>query len=426
MSWRAPAGWYPPDPAQPDRLQFWDGSAWTSHEAKTGQVVSPTPRTVVPRALTSWPVIATGLLLCLVPGLVLLWLRPATSKTVKTAVTATVLMLFGGLGLTSPRTPPVMPSSAAQTQVSPSTAPSIPSTDPTPTASPTPSTTEVVSPEPSPPPSEPTASPQLDKAAPGTAVADVAVLAVKGRAPKTGYARAQFGSGWVDVDRNGCDTRNDMLRVYLTSKVMSGSCKVLAGTLADPYTGHGIRFVYGGPSEVDVDHVVALSDAWQKGAAQWPFAKRVALANDPLNLQPTDSGANRRKGDADAASWLPPSAAYRCTYVARQAAVKKKYQIWVTDAEKAAMITVLAGCPGQAAPAPGPQPTIASNTGGAAPAPSRPKPAPTKPTPTAGGLDPNMGTCKAAKAAGYGPYVRGVDPEYDWYRDRDRDGIVCE
>ena len=251
-------------------------------------------------------------------------------------------------------------------------------------------------------------------------------LTVKGRAPKTGYAREMFGPAWVDVDRNGCDTRNDMLIATLTDRTMSGSCKVMAGTLADPYTASTIVFVRGGASEVDVDHLVSLSDAWQKGATSWAYAKRVAFANDPLNLQPTDASANRKKGDGDAATWLPPNKPYRCTYVARQIAVKKKYRLWVTSAERDAMFRVLSACPDQALPAPGPQPTIASNTGGPPPAAApKPTPAPTKPS-SGGSVDPRFGTCKAAKAAGFGPYRRGVDLEYDWYIDRDGDGIVCE
>jgi len=185
----------------------------------------------------------------------------------------------------------------------------------------------------------------------GVALAAVLALPVKGRAPKTGYARAQFGTAWLDVDHNGCDTRDDMLIRDLTARVMSGSCRVMSGTLADPYTGKTILFVRGGVSEVDIDHMVALSDAWQTGAATWLVTKRVALANDPLNLQPTDSSANRQKGDSDAASWLPPAVAYRCTYVARQAAVKRKYGLWVTSAERSAMLLVLARCPGQRLPA---------------------------------------------------------------------------
>jgi len=123
----------------------------------------------------------------------------------------------------------------------------------------------------------------------GTALAAIAGLTVKGRAPKTGYTRDQFGQSWFDTDRNGCDTRNDILRRDLTSRQMKNACKVMAGTLTpDPYTGTSIRFIYGGASEVDIDHVVALSDAWQKGAARWPAGKRLAFANDPLNLLAVD------------------------------------------------------------------------------------------------------------------------------------------
>lgn len=188
-----------------------------------------------------------------------------------------------------------------------------------------------------------------------------------------------------------------------------------------------IRFEYGGRSEVDIDHMVALGDAWQKGAARWKYAKRVAFANDPLNLQPADAGANRQKGDGDTATWLPPNKAYRCTYVARQVAVKTKYRVWVTPAEQDAMIRVLRTCPGKKLPRPGPQPTTASNTGGPAPA-SKPTSSPTPPSgtkPTAK-QDPRFGSCREANGAGYGPYSRGTDPEYDWYQDRDNDGVVCE
>ena len=149
-------------------------------------------------------------------------------------------------------------------------------------------------------------------AAAGTALAAVGRLTAKGRAPKTGFTRAQFGQAWFDTDRNGCDTRNDILRRDLSRRQMQNACKVLAGTLApDPYTGTFIRFVYGGASEVDIDHVVALSEAWQKGAATWPAGKRLALANDPLNLLAVDAGANRSKGDGDTSTWLPPNKSFR-------------------------------------------------------------------------------------------------------------------
>lgn len=110
-----------------------------------------------------------------------------------------------------------------------------------------------------------------------------------------------------------------------------------------------MKFVRG-HSKVDIDHVVALSDAWQKGAQQWDRTKRTDLANDPLNLLAVDSSTNRSKGDGDTATWLPAYKPSRCPYVARQVAVKKKYALWVTGAEKDAMKRVLSGCPSQKLP----------------------------------------------------------------------------
>lgn len=187
-------------------------------------------------------------------------------------------------------------------------------------------------------------------AAKGTALAAVDALPVKGRAAKTGYSRDQFGKGWTDTDSNGCATREDILKRDLKDVKLKNKCDVASGTLAqDLYTGDSIKFVRGA-SKVDIDHVVALSDAWQKGAQQWDKKKRVAFANDPLNLLAVDASANRRKSDGDAATWLPTFAGGRCPYVADQVAVKIKYQLWVTDAEKAAMKKVLTECPQQKVP----------------------------------------------------------------------------
>ncbi|MEV5726596.1 HNH endonuclease family protein [Streptomyces pharetrae] len=188
----------------------------------------------------------------------------------------------------------------------------------------------------------------------GAALTAVESLPVKGRAPRTGYDRDRFGSPWADTDSNQCGTRDDILRRDLTGiRFGDDRCEVASGTLdPDPYTGRDVTFVRG-RSRVDVDHVVALSDAWQKGAGQWDPGKRIAFANDPLNLLAVDAGTNRAKGDGDAATWLPPNKAYRCTYVAAQVAVKKKYGLWVTAAEKAAMRRVLSRCPDQELPSGG-------------------------------------------------------------------------
>ncbi len=199
----------------------------------------------------------------------------------------------------------------------------------------------------------------------------LATIPVKGRAPKTGYSRDQFGQAWADVDRNGCDTRNDMLRRDLSGLALkpgTRDCVVLSGVLADPYTATLINFLRGSSTSaaVQIDHVVALSDAWQKGAQQLTEAQRLSFANDPLNLLAVDGPANQQKSDGDAATWLPPNKSYRCDYVARQISVKSSYGLWVTRAEHDAMVRVLGDCPDTAAPTSQPAPAP----------PAQPQPAP--------------------------------------------------
>jgi hypothetical protein len=187
---------------------------------------------------------------------------------------------------------------------------------------------------------------------PGVAVAVLETLPVKGRAPKTGYSRDAFGQRWADVDRNGCDTRNDILKRDMTSivyKPKTRNCVVLSGTLIDRYSGETINFVRGEVSsmEVQIDHVVALSNSWQTGAFKLSIAQRTALANDPLNLFAVKGRLNSQKGDGDAATWVPPLKSFRCAYVAQQIAVKAKYSLWVVPPEKAAMLAILSQCPTQ-------------------------------------------------------------------------------
>ena len=188
-------------------------------------------------------------------------------------------------------------------------------------------------------------SPANTQAAPIEALVALNNLEVKGRAPKTGYARSQFPH-WSDPDRNGCDARNDTLKRDLTNisyKVGTRECKVIAGQLLDPFSGKVITFS-ATKAVIDVDHVVALSNAWQTGAAYFDKNKRSQIANDPLNLLAVDAKLNRKKGDGDAATWLPPNKTFRCEYVGLQIAVKAKYGLWVTAAEKTAMKKVLQAC----------------------------------------------------------------------------------
>lgn len=276
----------------------------------------------------------------------------------------------------------------------------------------------------------------------GAAVDMLATLPVKGRAPKTGYARTQFGAAWSDVDHNGCDTRNDILKRDMTNvtfKPGTHDCVVKTGTLNDPYTGKTINFVRGQHTStaVQIDHVVALSDAWQKGAQQLSADQRLQLANDPYNLLAVDGPANQQKSDSDAASWLPSNKSFRCQYVARQIGVKHKYALWVTQAEKDAMTNVLSGCPGQTVPDGGgvvasaqadsqpaqtPEP---AQTTQAAPAPAQTQAAPAPAPAQQSGGDVYYQNCSAVRAAGKAPLYQG-QPGYSRKLDRDGDGVACE
>ncbi|THA74569.1 HNH endonuclease [Streptomyces sp. A0642] len=176
-------------------------------------------------------------------------------------------------------------------------------------------------------------------------------VATKGRGPKTGYDRDEFGSAWKDsvngvpLARNGCDTRNDLLhRDGRKVRFRDGSdCVVVAMTLMDPYTGSAIEWRKRQAAKVQIDHVMPLSYDWQMGAARWSDAKRQQIANDPLNLLPVDGPANNAKRDSGPASWLPPYKPVRCSYALRFAQVSLKYRLPVTTADKKVMLGLCGG-----------------------------------------------------------------------------------
>ena len=195
-----------------------------------------------------------------------------------------------------------------------------------------------------------------------------------------GYVRTAFGDGWVDVDGNGCGTRDDILSRDLTNLTKLDNCRIGSGVLHDPYTGSAISFTRGSDDDndggVQIDHVVALSNAWKTGANAWSSEQRIKYANDPYVLLAVDDQANQDKRDYAADKWLPANAGYRCDYVARQIGIKAKYSLNVTNAERAAMSQVLVSCPAQTVPA-------ESDT--AIPPVSKPSPSPApspNPTPT--------------------------------------------
>jgi len=182
------------------------------------------------------------------------------------------------------------------------------------------------------------------------AISVLKTLPLKGRAPKTNYSRQQFGSEWSEI--NGCDKRNIILNRDLSNVVVDEECNVVSGILNDPYTGKTIKFIRGSKTsnDIQIDHVVALSDAWQKGAQQLTTKERVTLANDSLELLAVDGSANQQKSDGDAATWLPSNKSFRCEYIARQIAIKQKYKLWVTSAEHNVMENILNKCPDQLLP----------------------------------------------------------------------------
>lgn len=260
-------------------------------------------------------------------------------------------------------------------------------------------------------------------------------LDVKGRAPKTGYDRDLFGQKWSDVDHNGCDTRNDVLNRDLTDvtyKEGTKDCVVLTGTLDDPYTASIISFQRGQDTSiaVQVDHVVALSDAWQKGAQALTPELRTEFANDPLNLLAVDGPANAQKGDGDAATWLPANKGFRCEYVSRQVLVKAKYSLWVTQAEHDAIAGLLDGCiekketaaaEADAAEAAAAEQAAADKAAAEAAAAEKAAAEAAAQVPT----DVYYKNCSAARAAGAAPVLAG-QPGYGKHLDRDGDGIGCE
>lgn len=181
------------------------------------------------------------------------------------------------------------------------------------------------------------------------AVDILAQLEIKGRAPKTGYTRDEFYKTWPTIE--GCSLRQRIIRreVGETAVLADDECTVISGTFVEPYTGKTLEFREKSDfsTGIQIDHVVALSDAWQKGAQQLSADERYNLATDPLNLLAVDSSANQQKSDGDAATWLPANKKFRCQYVARQVSVKYKYHLWVTQAEHDAILRILDTCPSE-------------------------------------------------------------------------------
>jgi hypothetical protein len=257
-------------------------------------------------------------------------------------------------------------------------------------------------------------------------------LPVAADEPIAGYSREQF-KHWVDADHNGCNTRQEVLRAESQLRPRPSCRRTSLGLWTSPYDGR--RFVRS--AGMDIDHMVPLAEAWRSGARLWDAQTREAFANDLAygpSLIAVTASVNRAKGDKDPAAWMPPRLAWRCTYLTQWVAIKTRWKLSVNTAEKQAISLRLRACPARAQTIVKPplaavtvigDPACIGPDGAPCPDPTTGEPT-TDPQPPAGSDDPRFGTCAEANAAGYGPYTRGVDPEYEWYTDHDGDGVVCE
>ena len=232
-------------------------------------------------------------------------------------------------------------------------------------------------------------------------------------ASHTGYNRDYFNV-WVDADSDGCNTRAEVLMMESLSQVTSrGTCTISTGQWISAYDGVSVSDA----SQLDIDHFVPLNEAWGSGAYGWDSATRVRYGNDlgyDASLLAVTASSNRSKSDSDPARWMPVSHSYFCDYAATWVAVKWRWSLTVDSLERLTLQSVLNGCSGISVALPEKAVVVAGV-------------APVEEAPVSDGvLDPNFGTCSVAQANGAGPYYQGVDPEYAWYRDRDKDGVVCE
>ncbi|ACY99806.1 HNH endonuclease family protein [Thermomonospora curvata] len=182
-----------------------------------------------------------------------------------------------------------------------------------------------------------------DAAAVTAARRDLRTLAVAPEGAGRGYAREKFGQRWRDIDRNGCDQRNDVLARDLQQVRRRDGCVVVSGTLQDPYTGKTISFRKSDAAEVQIDHIYPLALAWRMGAYRWSAQRREQFANDHDNLLAVWGVPNGQKGDSGPGEWQPQKA-YQCVYGVKYIAVARKYGLPVTRADRDALEDFLNRC----------------------------------------------------------------------------------
>jgi hypothetical protein len=163
---------------------------------------------------------------------------------------------------------------------------------------------------------------------------------------RAGYARSLF-KHWSDLDKNGCNTRNDVIiQEALEKPKVEADCKIVkdTGKWYSAYEGLTITNF----SALDVDHFVPLAEAWDSGASKWDAAKREQYANDmgdPVSLIAVSAATNRSKSDQDPGDWLPVLANYHCAYIKQWVQVKIRWSLTVDEKELKVLKDVNAKCP---------------------------------------------------------------------------------
>ncbi|MBL7494872.1 HNH endonuclease [Frankia sp. CNm7] len=161
---------------------------------------------------------------------------------------------------------------------------------------------------------------------------------------RTGYARERF-QHWIDADRDGCDTRREVLiGEAITPPTVGPRCALSGGQWRSYYDDK----VWTDPNDLDIDHMVPLAEAWDSGASAWSDEQRRAYANDlddPRALVAVTDNENQTKADQDPAEWMPPLASATCLYIGEWVAVKLRWQLTVDTAEKTALSRIAATCP---------------------------------------------------------------------------------
>lgn len=197
-----------------------------------------------------------------------------------------------------------------------------------------------------------TAAAQLERGmtsamTPAAAGDELSGLQVRAAGSMSGYSRDVFphwrdasDNGWPTAPNDKCNARNAALHRDGADVTMSATCTKLEGTWVDPYSAKK----YDASSDIDIDHIVPLANAWRSGADGWTTAQRTGYANDPLVLVSADDSLNQAKGDKGPEEWTPPLKESGCLYAVRWTFTKAKYRLSVTSAEKSAVSSLLQTC----------------------------------------------------------------------------------